>query len=81
MVREILKYHPPVDLRGDAHDMTALGWALHGSLHSWHRQTGDHAAVVESLLQAGARPPEPTPELEASAPVLEALRRHVTGAD
>jgi ankyrin repeat protein len=81
LVREILQYDPPVDLRGDAHDMTALGWALHGSQHSWHRATGEYGAVVESLLRAGAHPPELTPELDASAPALEALSRHLAGGD
>jgi hypothetical protein len=66
MVREILERHPPVDIRGDAHNATPLGWALHGSHYSWHRKTGDHVAVVEALLQAGARPVEIPSEIQAS---------------
>jgi ankyrin repeat protein len=58
MVREMLRYHPLVDAKGDDHDMTPLGWALHGSENSWHRATGDYAAVIEALLAAGAKAPK-----------------------
>jgi ankyrin repeat protein len=33
---------------------TALGWAVHGSSHSPRAATGDHAAVAELLVAAGA---------------------------
>jgi len=76
MVREILRYDPPLELRGDDHDLTALGWALHGSEHGWHRKTGDYAGVVEALLAAGAKLPELTDDLEASEAVRAVLRRY-----
>ncbi|MEP7327422.1 MAG: ankyrin repeat domain-containing protein, partial [Gemmatimonadota bacterium] len=41
MVREILRYHPNVDIKGDAHDMSPLGWVIHGSVNSWTCRTGD----------------------------------------
>jgi hypothetical protein len=63
-------------VRGDDHDLTPLGWALHGSEHGWHKDSGDYAGVVEALLQAGAKAPRLTDEVEASEPVLEVLRRH-----
>jgi ankyrin repeat protein len=69
MVREILRYDPPLELRGDDHDLTALGWALHGSENGWHRKTGDYAGVVDALMAAGAKLPEN--EFEVS----EAVRR------
>ena len=36
---------------------------------------GDYVGVVEALLQAGAKAPRLTDEVEASEPVLEVLRR------
>lgn len=74
MVREILKYHPQLE-RKDCHDQTAVGCALHGSENSWHRQTGDYAATVEALLDAGGRAPKLTDDLEASPAVRDVLRR------
>ncbi|HKC48671.1 MAG TPA: ankyrin repeat domain-containing protein, partial [Gemmatimonadales bacterium] len=71
MVREILRHNPPLDLRGDDHDLPALGWALHGSEHGWHSKTGDYPGVVDALLSAGATLPEN--EFEVS----EAVRRVV----
>lgn len=76
MVREMLRYRPAVDAKGDDHDMTPLGWALHGSENGWHKDSGDYAGVVEALLAAGAKPPKLTEEVEASGPVLQVLRRN-----
>ena len=76
MVREILRYQRAVDVRGDDHDMTPLGWALHGSENGWRKDSGDYAGVVEALLAAGAKAPELTPKLEASESVMAVLRRH-----
>jgi ankyrin repeat protein len=75
MVREILRYRPPLNLRDADHDQTPLGWVLHGSENSWHRTTGDYAATATALLEAGATPPALTPDLEASDAVMEVLRR------
>jgi ankyrin repeat protein len=79
IVREILRYHPSVDVKGDDHDMTPLGWALHGSENSWHREKGDYAGVVEALLRAGAKPPPLSEDLEVREAVLEVLKRYATG--
>jgi ankyrin repeat protein len=77
MVREILRYHPALELGADeGYDSTPLGWALHGSEHGWHRGTGDYAGAVEALLQAGAKVPKMTEDLEASEPVRAVLLRH-----
>jgi ankyrin repeat protein len=75
MVREILRYHPKLELSCE-HEITALGSALHGSENSWHRQTGDYAATVEALLDAGAKAPKLTDDLEASEAVRDVLARH-----
>lgn len=75
MVREILRYHPSLDVRGDDYDMPPLGWALHGSENSWHRETGDYVGVVEALLAAGAKAPPLTAEVEVSDALREVLKR------
>jgi ankyrin repeat protein len=74
MVRELLRYHAAVNVKGDDHRLNPLGWALHGSGHSWHRQTGDYAGVVEALLAAGATAPERPDGFEASEEALAALQ-------
>lgn len=76
MVREVLRYGPNVELQDGEHKIPALGSALHGSENSWHRDTGDYAATVEALIDAGAKPPKLTDDLEASEAVREVLRRY-----
>jgi ankyrin repeat protein len=75
MVREILHYRPQLELYNQ-HKITALGSALHGSMNGWHRDTGDYVATVEALLEAGAKAPKVTDDLEASEPVRDLLLRH-----
>ncbi len=75
MVREILRHGPKLETLCE-HKITAQGCALHGSENSWHRQTGDYAATVEALLDAGAKAPKLTDDLEASQEVREVLRRY-----
>lgn len=76
MVREILKFKPPVNIRGDEYNMTPLGWAFHGSLHGWRRDKGDFAETVELLLKAGSEAPAINDDLDASPAVREVLTRH-----
>jgi hypothetical protein len=52
MVREILRYEPDVQSRSNDWSATPLEWARHGTDNSWHRATGDYAAVTESLIRA-----------------------------
>jgi hypothetical protein len=75
MVREILQFHPKLEMSCE-HEITALGCALHGSENSWRRQTGDYAATVQALLDAGAKTPKLTDDLEASEVVRDVLRQH-----
>ncbi|MBZ5611575.1 MAG: ankyrin repeat domain-containing protein [Acidobacteriia bacterium] len=70
MVREILRYSPPLDQADPQFHATPLGWAIHGSEHGWHRDTGNYAAAVEALLRAGAAFPE---KIEGSQAVRQAL--------
>jgi ankyrin repeat protein len=74
MTREILRFHPSLELKSREHDGTALGWAIYGSGNGWHRGTGDYVGTVQALRQAGAEVPREAEELEASEAVLEALR-------
>jgi hypothetical protein len=56
-----------------------MDWAIHGSVHGWHRDTGDYPGVVKALLDAGAKLPEKYLE-RGSEPVREYLRmRLATG--
>jgi hypothetical protein len=74
MVREILRFHPQLELDCQ-HGITALGSALHGSVNGWHRQTGNYVATVDELLNAGAKAPKLTDDLEASEEVCQLLKR------
>ncbi len=72
MVREILRFNPPLEATDQDFKATPLGWAMHGSLNGWYVSTGSHAQVVTLLLQAGAKRPD---TVSGSAAVREALQR------
>ncbi len=76
MVREVLRYRPEIERDDSDHHINALGSALHGSMNSWHRDTGDYAAVVETLMEAGATAPKVTEDLEGSEEVKQVLLRY-----
>ncbi|HET6567128.1 MAG TPA: ankyrin repeat domain-containing protein, partial [Rhodothermales bacterium] len=76
LVRLILLRNPPLEDADNEFDMTPLGWALHGSENSWHREKGDYPATVDALLAAGARPPE---QPEGTEAVRAVLRRYASG--
>ena len=76
MVKEILRYHPQIEHDQNEYKITVLTSALHGSENSWHRQTGDYGATVQALLDAGAKPPKLTDDLEASEAARQVLRRN-----
>ncbi|HKS95282.1 MAG TPA: ankyrin repeat domain-containing protein [Terriglobia bacterium] len=73
MTREILRYHPALELKSREYEGTALGWALFGSGNGWHRDTGDFVGTVQALLGAGAVVPPNAEGLEPSDAVLEVL--------
>lgn len=75
MVGELLRYHAPLTVRDDDHDQVPMGWALHGSLNSWHAGHGDYGATVRALLDGGSEAPDHA-GLAASDAVLDILRRH-----
>ena len=76
MARVLLSHGAPVNVKDGDHDGTPLGWALYGSVHGWHRTTGDYAETAEVLLAAGAETLPVTDGTAASPAVIEVLRRH-----
>ena len=73
LVRALLRSNSPLeDAENDFH-ATPMGWTTHGSEHGWHRKSGNYPAVVEALLEAGAKLPETISGTEA---VKEVLHSH-----
>ena len=58
MVREVLRHDPPLEQTDFDFGATPLGWAIHGSQHGWHRESGDYGATVEAIIRRGAKIPE-----------------------
>ncbi len=73
MVRAILRFAPPLEATDADFSGTPLGWAIHGSEHGWYCRSGDYAATVALLLQAGAARP-------ATAGGSPAVRAALSGA-
>jgi hypothetical protein len=73
MTREILQFHPTLELKSTEYAGTALAWAVFGSGNGWNRETGDYVGTVRALLEAGAAIPPHAEELEPSDAVLEVL--------
>lgn len=76
MTSEILCHQPPLETTDRDFNSTPLGWAMHGSEHGWHRDSGDYPGTVQALLLAGAQPPT---KVAGSLAVQEVLRRHAAG--
>ena len=76
MVRALLNPNAPINVFEAEHGGSPLGWALHGSLHSWERNQGDWVGVAKALLVAGAQIPKPERPLGAAEDVLEIVRQH-----
>jgi ankyrin repeat protein len=73
MTREILRFHPGLELKSQEYPGTALAWAVYGSGNGWRRDTGDFVGTIRALLEAGAALPAHPEELEPSDAVLEVL--------
>jgi ankyrin repeat protein len=69
----ILRRNPPLECVDADFKGTPLGWAIHGSEHGWHKETGDYHATVEALIRAGAKLPE---KLGGTESVKSVLRQH-----
>jgi hypothetical protein len=74
MAREILRFHPNLELKSKDYAGTPLSWAIFGSGNGWNRDTGDYAGTVEALLSAGSAIPPDAESLEPSDAVLEVLQ-------
>jgi ankyrin repeat protein len=73
MAREILRFHPELELKSREYEGSALSWAVFGSGNGWHRETGDYVGTIRALIEAGATIPPHAEELEPSEAVLEML--------
>ena len=73
MAREILRFHPALELKSKEYAGTALAWAIYGSGNGWHRETGDYVGTVQALLEAGSILSPDADALEPSDAVLEML--------
>jgi ankyrin repeat protein len=76
MVRLLLAHQTPLEAEEQQFKGTPLGWALHGSQNSWHREKGDYPRVIEALLAAGAKLSRPVEDIEAPEEVLDVLLQH-----
>jgi hypothetical protein len=56
MVRRLLVPGAPIGIPDPTYGGTPLSQCLYGSLHGWKRDTGDFAATVRVLVEAGERP-------------------------
>lgn len=72
MVREVLRFNPPLETTDRDFKATPLGWAMYGSEQGWCVSSGRHAEVVEALLQAGAKRPD---TIGGTAAVRDVLQR------
>ena len=73
MTREILRFHPTLELKSREYAGPAVAWAIFGSGNSWHSDDGDYVETIRLLLEAGAVVPPNAEELEPSEAVLELL--------
>src|ERR1700678_1271536 len=73
MAREILRFHPALELKSREYAGTALAWALFGSGNGWRRDTGDYVATIRALLESVSILSEHAQDLEPSDAVLEML--------
>ena len=74
MVREILRFGPPLEARDADFDGTPLGWAIHASRDASHPPRRDYPGVVDALLGAGAKPPAGA--FEASDSVRDVIAKY-----
>ncbi len=56
MVKRLLPRGAPIGVPDRTYGGTPLSQCLYGSLHGWHRDSGDFVTTVRLLLEAGERP-------------------------
>ena len=52
----LIDHQAPLEIRGDLHNMSPLGWVVHGSVYSGSAQSHaeDYTSIARILLEAGA---------------------------
>ncbi len=73
MAREILRFHPQLELMSKEYPGTAVSWAVFASGNGWRSDTGDFVGTIRALLEAGASIPPHVEDLEPSDAVLEMM--------
>ncbi len=87
ITRLLIERNAPLEIRGDLHNMSPLGWVVHGSVYSGSAKSHakDYVDIAKALLEAGALLTHPNhPEdlhgawlLKKVAPAVEeVLRAH-----
>ena len=77
LVRLILSRGPSLDDTSNDYQGTAAHWAIHGSTGGWYLPSGEHAAALELLLDAGV--PHPG-EVFGTEAVRAVLHRYGAGS-
>ncbi len=77
MARDILRFHPTLELKSREYEGTPLGWAIYASGNGWRRDTGDFIGTVQALREAGSLIPPHADELEPSEAVLQLLDKEL----
>ena len=75
LVRILLDHGAPLNIVEKDFNGTPVSWGIYGSVHGWRCGTGNYPAVVEALLDAGAKVPPMRDGVTASAAVREVLAR------
>ena len=74
LIKLLLEHGAPLEALDADFNGTPLHWAIYGSEHGWHRDSGDYAGTVETLIEAGAKRPD---SISGTGAVQEVLRRYV----
>ena len=73
MAEDLIRNKAPLEVIDSDFRLSPLGWAIYGSENGWYQKTGQFAATIEVLIQAGAKLPL---KLGGTDRVRETLRRH-----
>ncbi|MEZ5041366.1 MAG: ankyrin repeat domain-containing protein [Saprospiraceae bacterium] len=81
VTRLLIARNAPLDIQGDLHNMSPLGWVVHGSVYSGSAESHkmDYAEIARALLEAGAslaHPSEPEKDPHGSW-LLEKVSKEV----
>lgn len=73
LVQLFIRHGAALENNENDYQGTPLNWAMYGSEHAWHPESGDYPATVEALIAAGAGLPR---QPGGTEPVREILSRH-----